>query len=379
VSLGKLNQAPRKSSSGRLVPILMWGIAAVMVAFTVVVWSSRNTGDVPAAALPQAQTDPDPNVSNPPDVPKPSFAPDTAATVSRMARLHTQLPAEHPRYDVATYTIEQGDSLFAIAKTYNIKPESILFSNFDVLNDNPDEISIGLTLRIPPVDGIYYQWKEGDTVEEVAARYEADPNAILAFPGNRLDMTAPKIQKDQYVMIPGGTREFQTWVVATIWAPSSGAIRTISSQCEVQSWVLGSGVFIWPTTDRYLSGNDYWSGHLGIDIAASVGNPVYASDSGVVVFSGWNPRGYGYMVMIDHGNGFHTVYAHLSSVRASCGSGVSRGQVIGSAGSTGNSTGPHLHFEIRYFGTFVNPWSYLNPDICHYPKRSSFHTSAALW
>ncbi len=360
MNLGKLNQTPRASASGRLVSLLFWGIAAAMVALMVFFLVSRNNTSASATNLPQSQAQSNNPQNNPPDVPMPSFAPAIEASVSRLARLHTQVPDERPRYKTVDYTIEEGDSLFAIAKTYNIEPESILFSNYDVLNDNPDELAVGQTLRIPPVDGIYYQWEEGDTVQKVAERYQADPEAILGYPGNNLDMTDPKIEPGQYVMIPGGKREFKSWVVATIWAPSSGATKTISGQCEVQSWVLGTGSFIWPTTERYLSGNDYWSGHLGIDIAASVGNPVYAADSGVVVAAGWNSHGYGNMVMIDHGNGFHTVYAHLSSVRVSCGSGVSRGQVVGYAGSTGNSTGPHLHFEIRYFGSFVNPWSYLN-------------------
>jgi murein DD-endopeptidase MepM/ murein hydrolase activator NlpD len=105
-----------------------------------------------------------------------------------------------------------------------------------------------------------------------------------------------------------------------------------------------------------LVGNDYWSGHLGIDIASGEGVGVYAADSGVVVFSGWANGGYGYMVMIDHGNGYQTLYAHLSQVVATSGSSVSQGQTIAYGGSSGNSTGPHLHFEIRFEGGFVNPW-----------------------
>jgi len=97
-------------------------------------------------------------------------------------------------------------------------------------------------------------------------------------------------------------------------------------------------------------------GHLGIDIAAGEGAGIYAADSGVVVFSGWANGGYGNMVMIDHGNGYQTVYAHLSSVSAGCGQSVSQGQTIAYSGSTGNSTGAHLHFEVRYLGGFVSPW-----------------------
>jgi len=118
----------------------------------------------------------------------------------------------------------------------------------------------------------------------------------------------------------------------------------------------GSGTFIWPVDTHYLSGNDYWSGHLGIDIAAAQGAPVYAADSGVIVFAGWASGGYGNTVIIDHGNGYQTLYAHLSSVAVRCGQSVSQGAVIAYAGSTGNSTGTHLHFEVRYMGGFINPW-----------------------
>jgi murein DD-endopeptidase MepM/ murein hydrolase activator NlpD len=120
--------------------------------------------------------------------------------------------------------------------------------------------------------------------------------------------------------------------------------------------LYGSGAFIWPTINHTISGNDYWSGHLAIDIGAALGEPISAADSGVVVFAGWATGGYGNTVAIDHGNGYSTLYAHLSSINVSCGRSVAQGQTIGYGGSTGNSTGPHLHFEIRYQGGFVNPW-----------------------
>jgi murein DD-endopeptidase MepM/ murein hydrolase activator NlpD len=117
-----------------------------------------------------------------------------------------------------------------------------------------------------------------------------------------------------------------------------------------------SGTFIWPAPNHVLSGNDYWSGHLAIDIAAFTGDPVYATDGGLVVYSGAVGGGYGNMVMVDHGNGYQSLYAHLSGTNVRCGASVRQGTVIGRAGSTGNSTGPHLHFEIRYLGGFINPW-----------------------
>ncbi len=122
----------------------------------------------------------------------------------------------------------------------------------------------------------------------------------------------------------------------------------------------GSGVFTWPTDVHALSGRNYsWRWHPGLDLYASYGDPIYAADAGLVVYAGWNSWGYGNMVAIDHGNGWHTLYAHFREINVSCGQAVEQGAVIGLAGSTGNSTGSHLHFEIRGETGKVNPWGYL--------------------
>ena len=143
----------------------------------------------------------------------------------------------------------------------------------------------------------------------------------------------------------------------TIPRGAAGVTTNMEGACNTgEGGAFGTGTFIFPTREHRISGNDYWPGHLAIDLAVGLGDPVVASDSGVVVYSGWNSTGYGYTVMIDHGNGYQTLYAHLSRVAVTCGQSVTQGNVIGFGGSTGNSTGPHLHFEIRYFGGFVNPW-----------------------
>jgi murein DD-endopeptidase MepM/ murein hydrolase activator NlpD len=125
---------------------------------------------------------------------------------------------------------------------------------------------------------------------------------------------------------------------------------------------MGSLTFIWPTTERYLSGYDYSpeTNHFGIDIAGDLGNPIFAADHGVVVYAGWNDYGYGEMIVIDHGSGWQTLYGHLNQVNVVCGQEVYQGDTIGLMGSTGKSTGPHLHFEMRSdkFGR-VNPWDFL--------------------
>jgi murein DD-endopeptidase MepM/ murein hydrolase activator NlpD len=264
-----------------------------------------------------------------------------------------------PRSLPVDYEVLSGDAVFSIAQKFNISPETLLWSNFGVLRDDPHSLDIGQVLRIPPTNGILYEWKDGDTIEAVARTFKASADDILNWSGNKLDLTNPEIDPGVLVMIPGGQREFQQWVVPTYAVGRSGT-SSLPGGCEVSGPVFyGGGWFIWPTDNRYLSGNDFWSGHLAIDIAAATGAPIYASDAGVVVFAGWNSNGYGNVVMIDHMNGYHTVYAHLSAINVSCGSNVGGGSVIGRAGSTGNSTGPHLHFEVRYFGGFLNPWTVL--------------------
>jgi len=280
------------------------------------------------------------------------------AYLVRLPETNTIAPTR-PRSQPIEYEVLSGDAVFSIAHKFNISPETLLWSNYAVLRDDPHTLDVGQVLRIPPTNGILYEWREGDTLEAVARDFKASVDDILNWSGNRLDLTNPEIDEGALVMIPGGQREFQQWVVPTYAVGRSGT-SSLPGGCEVTGPVFyGGGWFIWPADNRYLSGNDYWSGHLAIDIAAGTGAAIYAADAGVVVFAGWNSNGYGNVVMIDHMNGYHTVYAHLSAINVSCGSNVAQGNIIGRAGSTGNSTGPHLHFEVRYLGGFLNPWTVL--------------------
>jgi murein DD-endopeptidase MepM/ murein hydrolase activator NlpD len=256
-------------------------------------------------------------------------------------------------YNIVEYTVARGDSVFGIAKGHNIKPETLLWANYDTLQDSPDSIRVGQKLNIPPTDGVYYKWQEGDTLDSIAKKFETNVDDILNWPGNNIDLTNPNIKPDTYVMVPGGHREFVQWIVPTVARGRSGTAAVNGAACG--GGPVGGGGFIWPTGNHYLSGNDYWGGHLGIDIAAGLGAPILAADAGVVTMA-QSYGGYGNMVMIDHGNGYITVYGHLSQINVVSCQGVAAGQLIGLAGSTGNSTGPHLHFEVRLKGGFVNPW-----------------------
>jgi murein DD-endopeptidase MepM/ murein hydrolase activator NlpD len=280
------------------------------------------------------------------------------SAIKRQITLKTHIPEDRPSYDVRYYTVARGDSTFSIADEHSIEPETLLWANYDTLEDNPDSLRVGQELNIPPIDGIYYQWEEGDTLEGIAFEFEAETNEILNWPGNDVDLTDPTFEAGDWVMIPGGSREFVQWVIPIQASGDSGTSNVSSSSCPAGA--VGSGYFVWPADNHFLSGNDFWSGHLAIDISAGQGAPVYAADSGVVTMAqgGYN-YGYGNVIAIDHGNGFATLYAHLSQINVGVCQSVFAGQLIGRSGNTGNSFGAHLHFEIRQNGAFQNPWRWL--------------------
>lgn len=333
--------------------ILSWGVTVILVAgiaFGGYAW--KQSMATPSALQPQPTAAPD---EEQPEVVMPALGgPVASLSIERDIRLKTNSPADKPRYNLEEYRVVRGDSIFAIAESYTLKPETVLWANYDVLQDDPHSLSPGMVLKIPPTDGIYYQFKENDTLDSVANEYKASLDDILNYPGNSIDLADPKVDSGSWVMIPGGERAFVQWLIPTIASGSSGTSATNQSSCPAGT--VGGG-FTWPADNRFLSGNDYWSGHLGIDIAAGEGAPVYAAAGGVVTMAqgGYN-YGYGNVIQIDHGNGYSTLYAHLSSIGVGVCSSVGAGQWIGAAGNTGNSQGAHLHFEVRQNGGFINPW-----------------------
>lgn len=283
-------------------------------------------------------------------------------SVGRHIQLYTNIPANLPRYEPVTYTVQRGDAMSMIANKFGVTTESILYNNKDVLNDDPHGLKPGMVLLIPPVDGIYYTWEEGDSIEKVAGEFKAEPEAIIEFPGNEVDLVNPdEIEPGTVIMIPGGERELTNWagLVPTYTRGSgSGTSEVGGGACGGGS--VGDGVFGWPTNGPHtISGNGFSPSHLGVDISANEGDAVFAADAGVVTFAGWSQYGYGNMVQIDHGNGYVSLYAHLSQINVSTCLSVGQGTLIGLAGNTGNSFGAHLHFEIRFGGANVNPLDFV--------------------
>lgn len=293
----------------------------------------------------------------------------SAFGIKRLALLHTTIPTR-PRTEVITYTVQTGDTIFGIAEKFGLKPESILWGNYYTLADDPHNLRVGQELFILPLDGTYHKWSAGEGLNGVSNGYNVTPEVIINWPGNHLnpetlgDWANPKIEPGTLLVVPGGHRAFVTWSAPRISRDNPGVARLLGPGfCgTVVDGAVGIGAFIWPTNTKWLSGYDYSPGtnHFGIDIAGTLGDPVYASDNGVVVYSGWHTRGYGYVVVIDHGGGWQTLYAHLSYIGVGCGQSVYQGGLIGSLGSTGNSSGPHLHFEMLHesYGK-VNPWNFL--------------------
>ncbi len=276
----------------------------------------------------------------------------------------TNLPMR-ARYQVQRYLVQENDTIIGIGEQFNLSPSTILWGNPYTLSDDPHALRAGMEINILPVDGVYYEWHDGDGLNGVSDVYGVTPEDIIDFPANGLsretigDYSNPNIKPGTWLVIPGGSRAFINWSAPLITRdnPAVASIYGPGACQAVMDGPLGNGTFVWPTTETWISGYNYneATNHRAIDIAGSMGNAVYAADSGVVVYAGWNDHGYGNVVMIDHGNGWQTLYAHLESYNVGCGYYVFQGDIIGGLGSTGNSSGPHLHYEMRYNGVPQNP------------------------
>ncbi|MBP6177702.1 MAG: M23 family metallopeptidase [Anaerolineales bacterium] len=290
--------------------------------------------------------------------------------ISRSAQIHTNVPSR-PREEMAYYTVLDGDTVFGIAEKFGLEPQTVLWANYNLLLDDPHSLKPGQELNILPVDGVYWEWLGGIPFGQWAKFYGVTAAEVIEYPGNELDRNAvgdyenANIPTGTWLIIPGGKREFVSWSAplgVTRDNPASARVLGPGACDPVSGGAVGYGTYVYPTNKHYLSGFDFSekTNHRGLDFAGNTGEAVYATDAGVIVYSGWNNYGYGNMIMIDHGNGFQSLYAHLSELYRGCGTSVGQGESIGAVGSTGRSSGSHLHFELMA-GVKVNPWDYLPP------------------
>jgi murein DD-endopeptidase MepM/ murein hydrolase activator NlpD len=286
----------------------------------------------------------------------------SASQVRRDAILHTDFPSR-PRIEVTHYEVQKGDTLFGISEKFSLKPETILWGNWYTMGGDPHSLRPGQELNILPVDGVLHLWTRGEGLNGVAKFYGVTAEDIINWPGNRLDpnidRTNPDIEAGTALIVPNGRREPPSWQMVRITRSDPAVAKILGpGYCgSIGSGAIGDAVFGWPTASTAISGYHYVPGvHEAIDIGGNTGTAIFSADDGVVVYSGWNDWGYGLVVVVDHGNGWQTLYAHLSQINAGCGQSLSQGEILGLMGCTGNCTGSHLHFEMRN-----DIWGRVNP------------------
>jgi hypothetical protein len=271
---------------------------------------------------------------------------------------------ERPRNQIIEYTIERGDTVYSIAQKFGLTQESIAWSN-----DRRQLWTLipGSKMLIPPVDGVVHIAVGQATLRDISTFYKVDdPLVVIDSEFNSLRGYTPDSipPSGMRIFIPGGTGENINWAPPVVQGSggsgsgSGGDPNTVSfdpsspGSCGPQP-IGGASGWVRPISS-YSVTRGYTDWHPGIDLAANPGTPVFAANSGTVIFAGWSNWGYGYAVVLSHGP-FQTLYGHLNDVGVRCGNTVVAGQVIGSVGSTGNSSGPHLHFELMYNGVRGNP------------------------
>jgi LysM repeat protein len=260
---------------------------------------------------------------------------------------------KRPQHNLTTYVVKRGDTPGGIAQKFGIQPETILGGN-PQLSQESSLLQAGVELTILPVDGVLHDVQPGETVESIAELYGVPVEDIIAYEPNNLEFPY-RLYPDTQILVPGAVRELFVWTPPDL---SSVVGKTSWEGAGVRPVIVGTGTFIYPVNSRNYT-QYYWVGHRAVDIALPEGSPVYASDTGTVTYAGWNVYGYGNLIVINHGNGYETFYAHLSAINVVPGQIVYQGNVIGATGNTGNSSGPHIHFEVRLYGNQDDPCYYI--------------------
>jgi len=253
------------------------------------------------------------------------------------------------RTEIIYYTVQNGDTVSTIARRFSLTVNTILWAN------NLTAFSLirpGDTLTILPCSGVLYTVRSGDTVSRIATKYGIEAEKITST--NNLGVG---IKIGQKIILPGAKKISET--AAARQTNSYTGLSVIRDLVKAPTSKVSGSKMTWPTVGHRITQYFSWR-HNGVDIGNKVGTPIYAADAGVVEIStgGWN-GGYGNTILINHGGGKKTRYGHLSKLFVKAGDAVEKGENIGAMGSTGRSTGPHLHFEILINGGRYNPLNYI--------------------
>lgn len=250
------------------------------------------------------------------------------------------------RTQTETYVVQEGDTLGAIAERYGLSISTVLWSNSLSYTST---IRPGQELTILPVDGVVYTVRSGDTLSRIARQYAVDVETIMEQNGLA---SANRLAIGDKLLLPGAAPPSR---VST--TRSSASISTLFTPPSVSAPSAAVDGWIWPTNWRVITQYYGWR-HTGVDIDGDYTTSSFAARGGVVIYSGWR-SGYGLTVEVDHGDGYVTRYAHHSKNYVAVGEVVSAGQVLAQTGTTGRSTGTHLHFEVIRNGRFQNPLDYV--------------------
>lgn len=265
---------------------------------------------------------------------------------------------EDGRDQLRRYRVRPGDTLTEIASRHGVSMMTLWWAN-DL--DSKDDLSVGQELVIPPVNGLVVTVRAGDTLETMARANRADADEIVEING----LTSRTLVIGQVLILPGARGEAYPTpkptprprvAVATVSQPTTrGTTRSPAR--------YAGGAFAWPVSGGFIS-QYFWYAHPALDIAASYGTPIRAAAPGRVIFAGWRNNGGGFQVWVAHGSEIYTTYSHMSSIAVGAGAGVDQGTFIGRIGTSGWSTGPHVHFEVWLGdpwggGRRVNPLGYL--------------------
>jgi murein DD-endopeptidase MepM/ murein hydrolase activator NlpD len=326
--------------------VAVLAIAIGAAAAAVIIPNPFAKGDFALPAMPPARVETDLLVVSPIPSQRLEAQPDRVSIAAMEARAAASQQVDgKPAQPIAAppkaktpskYRVEDGDTVGGIAERFGISSQTVMWANS--LSD-PDSLQIGEELVILPVSGVLHTVAGGDNLNDLALTYGVTPESIAEF--NVLS-DPDMLQLGDKLVVASGKMGVARTAVSRSAAPSPAA----------------TGSFRWPaggSITQYF-GED---GHTGVDLASPSGNPVYAAESGVVVTALKLGYGYGWHLVIDHGNGYRTLYGHLSAFNADYGEQVAKGDRIGSVGNTGLSTGPHLHFELIQNGGRVNPLKYL--------------------
>ncbi len=240
------------------------------------------------------------------------------------------------------HALAKGETLTTVALAYGLSVEALVGANPTI--SSLDHLPAGVELLIPSGAGLIVTLEEGETLPDLLAAYDVDPTSVA----RANDLRSPfDVRPGMMLFLPG--------------------VRPTEALARLEKVREAENRFIWPVHGRITSrfgprhlGMGTSNFHAGIDIAAPWGTPVGASRSGVVTFAGWSTRGYGNLVKIRHADGSETWYGHFSKILVHVGQSVKQGGTIGRVGSTGISTGPHVHFEVHESGRAVDPLSALN-------------------